>query len=112
MESPSSADGPLSEILDKPEFRQRLGEWLAYKKERRQSYKPQGFASMLSVAEPRVVGFGMPAVLAAMQKAIANHWQGWDQESSFKNIPKVAEDPTPTKADAEGYNGRTCKGLE
>lgn len=59
--------------LDNPESRAAFGEWLAYKRERRQGYKNPGFASKL-LAE---FGRDGPEVLrAAVDYSIGRNYQG------------------------------------
>jgi hypothetical protein len=74
----------LPEILDTDEFRQELDSWVAYKAERRESYKPVGFKQMLTHAANMAKQYGLAAIIAAMTKAMANGWKGWDQDSVFK----------------------------
>ncbi len=64
-------------------LRKSLGDWIEYKREKNQSYKPSGLKAMVSQAIERAERFGVAAVDAAIQKAMANGWQGWDQENSF-----------------------------
>lgn len=73
----------LPEKLDSPAFRDEFLLWLAYKAERRESYKKTGLAGVLSAAEKRAEAFGIQAVIEAMQTARANGWKGWDQKSLF-----------------------------
>jgi hypothetical protein len=75
--------GSLPPSLDSKEFRERLQEWIRYKSERRETYKGQGLSSMISRAARLAELHGVTAVMDAMQRAIANHWQGWDQPGSF-----------------------------
>lgn len=96
--TPASRDGPLkcdSDIdvsffsgelpsnLDAPDFRNALYEWLAYKGERRDGYKPAGLKAMISRASKLAGEHGLQAVIDAMERAAANRWAGWDQPSSF-----------------------------
>ena len=73
----------LNSFLDTEEFRERLAQWLAYKQSKKQSYKPEGLRAMLSRAETVGRSHGLIAVCDAMQRAMANGWQGWDQPSLF-----------------------------
>lgn len=75
--------GFLPSVLDVPSFRERLGEWIRYKLERRETYKDQGLASMVSRAANLAEKHGVAAVEEAMQRAIANRWAGWDHPGSF-----------------------------
>jgi hypothetical protein len=96
--TPSSRDGPymkcdsdidlsfsgeLPSNLDAPEFRKALASWIAYKSERRDTYKPAGLAAMISRAEKLAALHGVQAVIDAMERAAGNRWAGWDQPNSF-----------------------------
>lgn len=86
--------GILPPLLDVSSFRERLGEWIAYKAERREIYKDQGLASMISRAASLAEKHGLPAVEEAMQRAIANRWAGWDQPNSFTAFKSDQKKPT------------------
>lgn len=64
-------------------LKQSLADWLAYKAERGQRYKAKGLQAMHSRAASLAETHGEPAVVDAIQRAMANHWAGWDQASSF-----------------------------
>lgn len=72
--------GALPGILDGDPFRATLGLWLAYKGKK---YKAAGLTAMVSRASNLAAAHGVQAVIAAMDRAMANGWAGWDQESSF-----------------------------
>jgi len=83
----------LPPILNSPEFTSALESWQAYKGT---AYKPRGLKAMLSQAAKRAEQFGVAAVIAAFEKAMANDWKGWDFESSFtpaRGSPRTADDP-------------------
>lgn len=75
--------GELPPVLNCELFKSAFGKWLAYKKERRESYKPSGLSGVISAAAERATAHGVQAVVDAMQTARANGWQGWDQKSLF-----------------------------
>jgi hypothetical protein len=68
--------GPLPAILESPEFHLALDNWLAFKKENRQEYKPMGLRQMISHAGHMAGKFGVSAIIEAMEKAMANGWKG------------------------------------
>jgi hypothetical protein len=70
----------LPPVLDTQPFRESLEKWFAYKGK---PYKPTGLAALVSRAAAIATTHGVAAVIAAMQRAMANGWKGWDQESSF-----------------------------
>lgn len=71
---------PLPPILDRDDFRETLTKWREYKGK---PYKPAGLTSMISRAATLATEHGIAVVIAAFEKAMANDWKGWDQESSF-----------------------------
>lgn len=81
--TPNGVVTPLPPGLDNEAFRTALTDWLAYKTEKRQPYKPQGLASMISRADSLATKHGIQAVVEAMQRAMSNGWQGWDQANAF-----------------------------
>ena len=79
----------LPAVLDNPEFREALSQWLDYHK----PYKPAGLKALITRAETRASESGLPALLMAFTKAMSNGWTGWDQESSFTDNNKADHDP-------------------
>lgn len=79
------ADGlpPLPPELDNAEFRAALDGWLAYKRERREAYKPAGLRSLIATAARMARKHGAAAVAHAMEAAAGNNWAGWNQTSLF-----------------------------
>lgn len=75
-----STINPLPPLLDVPRFRKTLDDWLSQKTKK---YKPAGFKAMLNRASKRAETCGIDSVCDAMEKAMANGWAGWDQDSSF-----------------------------
>ena len=61
--------------------KQAMLEWLAYKRERRESYKPQGLKALLSRAQDCAGRYGGQAVADAIQDSMASNYQGvaWDK---------------------------------
>jgi hypothetical protein len=92
---------PLPPILAEQAFQETLTDWLAYKGK---AYKPQGLKALVSRAETLANKFGVPAVVDAFRKAMANQWQGWDQDSSFANLPAVPASRVPTAQDDANWN--------
>jgi hypothetical protein len=92
---------PLPPILAEQAFQETLTDWLAYKGK---AYKPQGLKALVSRAETLANKFGVPAVVDAFRKAMANQWQGWDQDSSFANLPVTSASRVPTAQDDANWN--------
>lgn len=53
-----------------------VSQWLAYKSERRQSYKPQGLKMLLSQIDKQIKAHGEQAVIGLIEESMANNWQG------------------------------------
>lgn len=106
IEAGSFFSSDLPEVLNTKEFRKQFGEWLRYKVERRESYKEQGLASMISRAARLATEHGLPAVIDAMERAIANHWAGWDQPSVFSKGKSHGKSTGPSHIyDPDAGNG-------
>ena len=61
--------------------REALAEWLTYKRERGESYKPTGLRAILTETENKIDRYGENAVIAVIRQSIANGWKGiiWDK---------------------------------
>lgn len=77
------------------ELREAVSNWLAYKKERRQSYKPTGLKSLLTQIRNSAKAYGDKAVAEVIEQSIANNYQGitFDKLKSKPRI--VAPAPVP-----------------
>lgn len=73
----------IPEVLRTDDFKKTFADWLRYKTERRERYKPTGLAAVISTAAKRATRHGVSAVVEAMQTAMTNGWAGWDQKSTF-----------------------------
>ena len=58
-----------------------MRDWLAYKAERRESYKPTGLKSLFSQIERTVKVHGEDAVCDCIRLSMSNGWRGiiWDR---------------------------------
>lgn len=58
-----------------------VADWLAYKRERKEGYKPTGLKSLLTEIENRTAQHGESAVAQAIRTSMANGWRGicWDK---------------------------------
>ena len=54
----------------------KMGEWITYKTERKESYKEQGMKSLLSKIEDHSVMYGDQAVCDLIDDSMANGWKG------------------------------------
>lgn len=64
-----------------PELTTAFSDWLAYKKEKRQAYKPKGLQSLVTQIEKQVGIYGESAVAGLIVECMSNGWQGiiWDR---------------------------------
>lgn len=58
------------------ELRLAVGEWLAYKTEKRQPYKPTGMKSLLTQIEREAKAHGEAAVATVIRESMASNYQG------------------------------------
>ena len=70
-----------------PELSEAVNRWVAYKAERRQSYKPIGLNTLLKKISEKAKTHGDAAVIEAIDEAIASQYQGivWDRIRKPKN---------------------------
>ena len=70
------ADRPFSQPVQ-----DKLTEWLKYKAERRESYKPTGLKSFLTEVENKLKEHSESQIIALIGECMANNWQGiiWDK---------------------------------
>ena len=68
------------------EMKLKLKEWVKYKSEKRDSYKPTGFASLLTSIKNKVDKYGESAVINLINDCMANNWRGiiWDKIKNNK----------------------------
>ena len=59
-----------------PELESAVNDWLAYKRERRESYKPTGLKSMLTRIEQSAAEYGDSAVIEIIRDSMASGYQG------------------------------------
>jgi len=90
------AEGPESGKPDKvdlvaergfsPAAEARVREWLKYKTERREGYKPTGLKSLLTEIENNIKKHGEPPVIELISQCMSSNWKGiiWDRLGSGK----------------------------
>lgn len=77
--SPPAAEDPeLPEAIagDKM-LREAVEDWLSYKAERREPFKPRGLKAFYAEVANATARHGPVEVVRAMQTAMGNNWQGW-----------------------------------
>ena len=72
---------PLPETNFGPELQSAFSDWLAYKQEKRQGYKPTGLKSLVTQVSKNVEQYGEAAVARLIRECMASNWQGiiWDK---------------------------------
>ncbi len=85
-------DLTMAEPLD-PYVEEAAREWLAYKKERRFSYKKSGMKVLISQMRKATEEHGADAVVRCVHDSIANGYQGiiWDRMTKQKNTRSAAQ---------------------
>jgi hypothetical protein len=80
------------------ELRKTVDEWLAYKAERKEAYKPVGLRNLCSEIRNQAEKHGTAAVIATIRKSMASGWKGiW-----WEHIEKIPVDNTNAKHDVQG----------
>jgi len=86
---PENFDLPPS--MDSPEWRQVVRDWLEYKRELREGYKPLGFKSLLEQFE----GWGLAKSKVSVHRSMAANWKGLfepkDMASHARGSPATAQ---------------------
>ena len=91
-------ESELYSMIDDMNFPQELAsamkEWLQYKKEKRQTYKPVGFKKLLAQVNENFEKYGEHAVIDCMNLSMVNNWQGiiWDKIKANKSKPNFEEE--------------------
>lgn len=69
---------PLPPYLpnSKQELQNAFDDWLAYKKERREAYKPVGLRNLITQIENKAAEYGDETVAALIRECMASNWKG------------------------------------
>lgn len=88
-EKEKQESNPLYEVELSPDVREAVDKWLAYKRERRESYKDVGLRALLSQVEKHERQNGAKAVRDVIELSMANGWRGiiWDRIGQQKSPP-------------------------
>lgn len=81
---------PISPFEDfSPKIQNKLNEWMQYKKERKELYKPTGLKSFISQVKNKLDIYAEDAVAELIDECMANNWRGiiWDKLSDGKKRP-------------------------
>ena len=94
---------------EEPEFGEELqsavDEWIKYKSERREPYKPTGLRNLKSTIRNNAATYGEAAVAELIRTCMAANWKGiiFDR---LKNAPASggkAKKPAPSAEEFQGY---------
>lgn len=98
--SPSSGEPDLSDLPDGVQSAVR--DWLAYKRERRESYKPTGLSAFLNAVRQNTALFGEASVVGVIRASMANGYRGvtWDRLGKQPNT-RHNDAPKADKARAD-----------
>ena len=100
----TEVDSLISEKGFSSNLAKYVKQWLAYKKEKHQGYKPQGLQSFLSIVKNHVDTYGDNAVIQVIVSSMAQNYQGvtWDklhQLPKMRDKPVVVEEKPPDEED-------------
>lgn len=98
-----------SNLLDP--VKEKLLEWLKYKKERRESYKETGLRALISEVHRHELEDGADAVMAIINESMANGWRGiiWEKRNARQ---PTARSGTKEKIHTFTENAYDFKSLE
>lgn len=84
----------FSQTTFTPEMIAKVEDWLQYKKERRETYKPTGLKSLITEIQNNVTNYGEQAVMDLIGKCMAANYQGiiWDR---LRSLPAVRQPQAP-----------------
>lgn len=76
ISKPFQNDDPIAESELSSPLKEKLQEWVAYKKERREPYKPIGLKAAITQVKNAEKKYGTYAVVEAIDYAMSNGWKG------------------------------------
>ena len=88
----------------------KLSEWLAYKTERKESYKEQGLKALLRKVENNAITFGDEAICDLIDECMANGWKGIIFDKLKKKEPEPIHSNTNASYDLDEFENRSLYG--
>ena len=78
---------PLTEFDFSNPLQEKVQEWLTYKTEKKDTYKPTGFKSLMLKIQKQAAEYGDQAVMDLIDECMAANWKGivWDKLQQRKN---------------------------
>lgn len=101
----SIADDELKNFSE--ELRRAVQDWLAYKEEKRQPYKPTGRKALLAEIQNKAAVYGEDAVKTLIRESMSANYQGivWDKlgkkAAAASDAVRAASNAAPSQADME-----------
>lgn len=83
-----------------PELAQVFGEWLAYKHERREDYRPTGLKNLTAQVKANADKYGEGAVCALIRECMASNWKG----IIFERLENRSARPARQNGPGEDYH--------
>ena len=71
----------LERLNNNPTLQDKIQEWIEYKKERKEAYKPQGFKAFISLVENKSLSHSDTAIAEVIDFSMAAGYKGivWDR---------------------------------
>lgn len=83
------------------ELRSAFADWLAYKQERREAYKPTGLKNLESEVRNNAAKYGESAVAALIRHCMASNWKGIIFEQLEQKCSRSASTPPRPQAEQQ-----------
>lgn len=88
----------------------KLSEWLAYKTERKETYKEQGLKALLRKVENNAITFGDEAICDLIDECMANGWKGIIFDKLKKKEPEPIHSNSNASYDLDEFENRSLYG--
>lgn len=97
-----------------PDLTAAFDDWLKYKREKRQEYKPTGLTALVSQVRNNAAKYGEAAVAALIRQCMAANWQGiiWDKLDKPPEPPRGGKPGQYTAQDFQPTPERIQKNAE
>lgn len=95
-EKPDPKDKFCGHTFSEP-MQAALTDWLTYKSERREGYKPTGLKNFMTQAAHMAEKYEEADIISTIQESMANNWKGicWDKLAGKEKPPEPVERPIP-----------------
>jgi len=116
---------PLTEFDFSNPLQEKVQEWLTYKTEKKDTYKPTGFKSLMLKIQKQAAEYGDQAVMDLIDECMAANWKGivWDKLQQRKNDrsgnpfkealrKELEREQNRSNSNDDGYQGGLSKLLQ